>query len=130
FNRETAGDDDRVDYRAHYNGPAQLVTDALVMAIWHRGRCDALLHHSDRGSSQYTSEQFQIASFGKAVLVHAFVKGINERCARLCRAAAQHSNDRGLKLSTRRERPSGCRAAKQRDERAAPCMSGKEHCEG
>src|SRR6476620_1408195 len=29
---------------------AQLVTDALVMAIWRRGKPDALLHHSDRGS--------------------------------------------------------------------------------
>jgi putative transposase len=37
---------------------AQLVTDALVMAIWRRGKPDAVLHHSDRGS-QYTSEQFQ-----------------------------------------------------------------------
>jgi putative transposase len=37
---------------------AQLVTDALMMAIWRRGRPDALLHHSDQGS-QYTSEQFQ-----------------------------------------------------------------------
>lgn len=37
---------------------AQLVTDALLMAIWRRGKPDALLHHSDRGS-QYTSEQFQ-----------------------------------------------------------------------
>ena len=37
---------------------AELVTDALVMAIWRRGKLDALLHHSDRGS-QYTSEQFQ-----------------------------------------------------------------------
>jgi putative transposase len=37
---------------------AQLVTDALVMAIWRRGRPEALLHHSDQGS-QYTSEQFQ-----------------------------------------------------------------------
>ena len=37
---------------------AQLVTDALVMAIWRRGKSDALLHHSGRGS-QYTSEQFQ-----------------------------------------------------------------------
>jgi len=37
---------------------AQLVTDAMVMAIWRRGKPDALLHHSDRGS-QYTSEQFQ-----------------------------------------------------------------------
>ena len=37
---------------------AQLVTDAFVMAIWRRGKPNALLHHSDRGS-QYTSEQFQ-----------------------------------------------------------------------
>jgi putative transposase len=37
---------------------AQLVTDAPVMAIWRRGKPDALPHHSDRGS-QYTSEQFQ-----------------------------------------------------------------------
>lgn len=37
---------------------AQLVTDALVMAIWRRGKPDALLHHSDRGS-QYSSEPFQ-----------------------------------------------------------------------
>jgi len=37
---------------------AQLVTDALMMAIWRRGKPRALLHHSDRGS-QYTSERFQ-----------------------------------------------------------------------
>ncbi len=37
---------------------AQLVTDALIMAIWRRGKPDALLHHSDQGS-QYTSEQFR-----------------------------------------------------------------------
>ena len=37
---------------------AQLVTDALVMAIWQRGKPEAVLHHSDRGS-QYTSEPFQ-----------------------------------------------------------------------
>ena len=34
---------------------AQLVTDALVMAIWRRGKPDALLHHS----AQYTSQHFQ-----------------------------------------------------------------------
>ena len=33
---------------------AQLVADALVIAMWRRGRPDALLHHSDRGS-QYTA---------------------------------------------------------------------------
>jgi putative transposase len=37
---------------------AQLVIDALTMALWRRGRSDALLHHSDQGS-QYTSEAFQ-----------------------------------------------------------------------
>jgi putative transposase len=37
---------------------AQLVTDALVTAIWRRGKPDTLLHHSHR-SSRYTSEQFQ-----------------------------------------------------------------------
>lgn len=36
----------------------QLVTDALMMAIWRRGQPDALLHHSDRGS-QYASDPFQ-----------------------------------------------------------------------
>ena len=36
---------------------AQLVTDALVMAIWRRSTPHTVLHHSDRGS-QYTSEPF------------------------------------------------------------------------
>ncbi len=49
---------------------AQLVTDALVMAIWRRGKPDALLHHSDRGS-QYTSEQFQrLMADNGACLLH------------------------------------------------------------
>ncbi len=39
-------------------GWSMLVTDALLMAIWRRGKPDALLHHSDQGS-QYTSEPFQ-----------------------------------------------------------------------
>jgi putative transposase len=37
---------------------ASLVMDALMMAVWRRGKADALLHYSDQGS-QYTSEQFQ-----------------------------------------------------------------------
>jgi putative transposase len=37
---------------------SQLVTDAMLMALWRRGPVKALLHHSDQGS-QYTSEQFQ-----------------------------------------------------------------------
>jgi putative transposase len=37
---------------------ASLVMGALMMAVWRRGKADALLHHTDQGS-QYTSEQFQ-----------------------------------------------------------------------
>ena len=37
---------------------SQLVIDALMMAIWRRGKHESLLHHSDQGS-QYTSDQFQ-----------------------------------------------------------------------
>lgn len=37
---------------------ARLVMDALLMAIFRRGRPKAVLHHSDQGS-QYTSEDFQ-----------------------------------------------------------------------
>jgi putative transposase len=37
---------------------AVLVIDALMMAIWRRGKPESLLHHSDQGS-QYTSDQFQ-----------------------------------------------------------------------
>jgi len=36
----------------------EFVTEALLMAIWRRGRPRELLHHSDQGS-QYTSEAFQ-----------------------------------------------------------------------
>ena len=37
---------------------ASLVMDTLMMAVWRRGKADALLHHSDQ-RPQYTSEQFQ-----------------------------------------------------------------------
>lgn len=30
---------------------AQLATDALIMAIWRRGRPDSLLHHSNQGAN-------------------------------------------------------------------------------
>ena len=51
----------------------QFVTDALVMAIWRRGKPDALLHHSNHGS-QYTSEQFQklMSDHGVSVLNEPF----------------------------------------------------------
>ena len=37
---------------------ADMVSDALMMALWRRGRPRELLHHSDRGT-RYTSEQCQ-----------------------------------------------------------------------
>lgn len=37
---------------------SQLVVDALMMAVWPRGKPVALLHHSDQGG-QYTSAHFQ-----------------------------------------------------------------------
>ena len=37
---------------------APLVMDALMMAVWRRGKADKLLHQWDQGS-QYTSEKFQ-----------------------------------------------------------------------
>jgi putative transposase len=37
---------------------SQLVTDALLMAVWRRGPTGTVMHHSDQGS-QYTSEHFQ-----------------------------------------------------------------------
>lgn len=47
-----------VGWSMNANMTAQLVTDALIMAIQRRGKPDALLHHSGQGS-QYTSEHFQ-----------------------------------------------------------------------
>ena len=47
-----------VGWSMHEQMKAQLVTDALTMALWRRGKPRELLHHSDQGS-QYTSEQFQ-----------------------------------------------------------------------
>jgi putative transposase len=47
-----------VGWSMHQDMTAELVTEALTMAVWRRGAIQALLHHSDRGS-QYTSEPFQ-----------------------------------------------------------------------
>ena len=47
-----------VGWSMQANMTAQLVADALMMAIWRRGKPDMMLHHSDQGS-QCTSEQFQ-----------------------------------------------------------------------
>ena len=47
-----------VGWSIHATVTAQLITDALVMALVWRGKPDAVLHHTDR-DSQYTRESFQ-----------------------------------------------------------------------
>ena len=47
-----------VDWSLSAQMTAQFVIDALIMALWRRGKPVELLHHSDQGS-QYTSEDFQ-----------------------------------------------------------------------
>ena len=47
-----------VGWSMQANMTAELVANALLMAIWRRGWPMELLHHSDQGS-QYTSEGFQ-----------------------------------------------------------------------
>jgi putative transposase len=46
-----------VGWSMHESMTSQLVADALMMAVWRRGKPLALLHHSDQGS-QYTSIAF------------------------------------------------------------------------
>ena len=55
------------------NMTAQLVIDALMMAIWRRGKPTELLHHSDQGS-QYRSEDFQ-----RLLLVQGVVCSMSKR---------------------------------------------------
>jgi putative transposase len=61
---------------------AQLVTDALLMAIFRRGRPRAVLHHADQGS-QYTSEDFQrlLESHGIVCSIPQgdFLRGVSRR---------------------------------------------------
>lgn len=45
-------------YSMQLSMTGQLLADALMMAVWRRGRPQELLHHSDQ-SSQYTSEHVQ-----------------------------------------------------------------------
>ena len=44
---------------------AQLVADALMMAIWRRGKPDALLHHSDQGSQDGLNRSSQHCQEGQ-----------------------------------------------------------------
>jgi len=71
--------------------------------------------------------------------IAAYIAGVFEALAkcpqavrnRVRRSTVEEPNYRHrLLLRPRCERPRGRRAGEQRDELAAPCMSGKEHCEG
>lgn len=55
-----------VGWSMHDSMTSQLVADALMMAVWRRGKPVALLHHSDQGS-QYTSEHFQQLLKGQGI---------------------------------------------------------------
>ena len=87
---------------------AQLVTDALVMAIWRRGKPDALVHHSDRGS-QYSSEQFQ-----RLMADHGVVCSMS-RSGNVWDNAAMESFFSSLKT----ERTAAAKTYKSRDEAKA-----------
>ena len=52
---------------------AQLVCDALTMAIWQRRPTAGLIHHSDRGS-QYASKLF-----GQLLKAHGFISSMSRR---------------------------------------------------
>ena len=71
---------------------AELVTDALVMAIWRRGRPRELLHHSDRGS-QYTSEAFQ-----RLMAEHGVTCSLDRRSGNVWDNAAMESFFSSLKV--------------------------------
>ena len=49
-----------IGWSMHATMSSQLVLDALNMAVTHRGRPKAVVHHSDQGT-QYTSDSFQSA---------------------------------------------------------------------
>jgi putative transposase len=58
---------------------SQLVTDALMMAIWRRGKSAALLHHSDRGSQGGFNRSLQYQQL--KVVMAAYTRA-SDRCNR------------------------------------------------
>jgi hypothetical protein len=58
---------------------SQLVTDALMMTIWRRGKPAALLHHSDRGSQGGFNRSLQYQQL--KVVMAAYTRG-SDRCNR------------------------------------------------
>ena len=58
---------------------AQLVIDALMMALWRRGKPTQLMHHSDQGS-QYTSEDFQRLLADQGITLHESARRLLGPC--------------------------------------------------
>jgi hypothetical protein len=102
--------------------------------------------HGDPSANEVISERRQplvlilgVAVFDRDVLtlnvtvvLETLAKCTQVKVVRIrrTRCGAEKPNHRHRwPLRLRRERPRG-RAAEQRDELAASCMSGKEHCEG
>ncbi len=79
---------------------SQLVTDALMMALWRRGRPRELLHRSDHGS-QYTSYQFQRLMTAQGVICPM------SRSGNCWDNAAMESFFSSLKTERRPARPTG-----------------------
>jgi putative transposase len=52
-----------VDWSMKAERDASLVMDALMMAVWRRGKADALLHHSDQGSQGVLNRSSQHQDF-------------------------------------------------------------------
>src|SRR4051812_7676524 len=88
---------------------AQLVTDALIMAIWRRGNPDALLQHSDQGS-QYTSEQFQrlMAGGRRHLLDEPVRRRLGQRCNGELLLLAENRTDRAKNLPHAQPCKAGC----------------------
>ena len=85
---------------------SQLVADALMMAVWRRGKLQELLHHSDQGC-QYTSEHFQ------KLLTEQCIMCSMSRAGEVCDNSAMESFLSTLKMERVNPRFTG-RAAKPR----------------
>ena len=98
---------------------AQLVADALLMAVWRRGKPNELLHHSDQGS-QYTSEQFQRLMADSGIVCSMSRSGnVWDNAAGELLLVAQDRTHRAQNLSHQERGQSRCvrlyRAVLQRD---------------
>ena len=86
---------------------AQLVADALLMAVWRRGKPDALMHHSDRGS-QYASEQFQRLMADSGIVCRSVRQRLGQRGDGELLLVAEDRTHRAQNLSHQERGQSRC----------------------